>query len=712
MRRHRQRDQTDCGVACLAFVSDHYRLRLPQAQLRRELGTSRNGTSAAALVATAEKLGFVAKGVKGPPEALANVPLPAIAHCLLEQQRLHYVVLVEWTARVARVMDPASGRVEKWPRDRFCAVWSGVLLMLAPGTHFQPGDRTVAPWRRLWRLLRPHHSVLVQAFIGAVVTTVLGLSTSIYVQKIVDAVIPDGNRQLLNLLGLAMLVVLAFKVLLGVFQSLLSLQTAQKIDAALILAYYRHLLQLPQPFFDTMRIGEITSRVGDAVKIRNFLNSSLLSLLLNPLILVCSLGAIFFYSSKLALLSLGLAPVNGLVYWAANRLNRTGQRRIMERSADFESQLVESLGAQDVLRHFQLESHSTLRTENRLVRLLRATWRASLGGLGAGTAVTLATSAYSIGLLWVGAGLVLEAGLSPGELMSCYTLSSYLTGPMAALIGLNSTIQETFVATDRLFEIMDLELEPDQGLIDFVPAHAGDIRFDGVTFRHAGRAATLHDVSLELPRQKITAFVGESGCGKSTLFALLQRTYLPEQGRIFIGEHDVRYYRLASLRRHLAIVPQQTRLFGATVLENLAPGDFHPDLERVLRICRRLGILEFIERLPHGFFTRLGENGANLSGGQRQRLALARALYRNAPILLLDEPSSALDALAEQTLMRLLLELRDEGHTILLAAHNPRLISIADQVVIMSAGRIISSGPPCAPAAEFSAAFRPRGHLD
>jgi ATP-binding cassette subfamily B protein len=690
VRLFKQRDLTDCGAACFAFVCDHYRLRLPLAQLRRELGTSQTGTTAASLVHAAKRLGFTAKGVKGPVSALPTVPLPAIAHCLVEQKLMHYVVLVQWTPKFARVMDPATGRPEKWSHDKFAATWTGVLILLAPGDEFQARDRTISPWLRLWTLLAPHRGLLLQAFLGAVVSTLLGLGMSVYVQKIVDAVIPDGNRALLNLLGVVMLALLGFRLVLGWYQSVLSLRLAQRIDAALILAYYRHLMRLPQPFFDTMRVGEITSRVGDAVKIRSFLNTSLLSLVLNPLILLFSLGAMFFWSWKLALLSLALLPANGIIYWLANRLNRDGQRRIMERSADFDAQLVESLHAQPVLRRFRLEEFSLLRTEVRLVRLLRAGWQVALGFVGSNTAVTLVTQAYSIGLLWVGAGLVLDTGLSPGQLMSCYTLAGYLTGPVAALIGLNAAIQETLIATDRLFELMDLELEKDQGTIEFGSQHAGDVRFEGVGFRHAGRAATLRDVTLVLPRGRITALVGESGCGKSTLLSLVQRLYEPDSGRIFIGDRDVRYFRLASLRRQLAVVAQQTHLLSGTVLENLAPGDSEPDLERLLRLCREVGVLEFIEKLPQGFLTHLTENGANLSGGQRQRLALVRALYLDAPILLLDEPSSALDAQSEAVLLATLRRLRDEGRTIVIAAHSPAVLTIADQVVTLAMGAVVS----------------------
>ena len=450
----------------------------------------------------------------------------------------------------------------------------------------------MSPARRLWNLLQPHGAVLTQAFVGAVVSTLLALATSIYVQKIVDNVIPDGNRPLLNLLSLAMLLVLGFRLVLGVFQSLLSLRTAQLIDAALILGYYRHLLRLPQPFFDTMRVGEITSRVADAVKIRNFLNTALLNLVLNPLILVFAFGGMFF------------------------------------------------------------------------------------------------TSAYQVVLLWLGSGLVLETGLTPGELMSCYTLAGYLTGPITALLGLNSSIQETLVATDRLFEIMDLGPETDRGTIAFGPEHAGDLCLEDVSFKHAGRLGTLHHLSLTLSASRITVIAGPSGCGKSTLLALLQRLYLPEQGRILIGGVDISYFQLASLRRSLAVVPQQTHLLTGTILENLAPGDPQPDLQRLLKLCRDVGALEFIEKLPQGFFTHLTENGANLSGGQRQRLALVRALYLEAPIMLLDEPTSALDGAAEEAFIRLLRVQRDAGKTIIIAAHNTCLIAAADHVVRMEGGGV------------------------
>ncbi len=693
MSRFKQRDVTDCGACCLGYVAAHYGKPVPIAKLRQLAGTNMQGSTALGLTAAAVHFGLIAKGVKGAATALPHAPCPAIAHCLIDNKRMHYVVLVAWTPKCARVMDPAVGRVEKWSHEKFKSYWTGVLIILAPGDHFQPGDATVSPVRRLWQLLQPHHAVLAQTLVGAILSTILALAMSVYVQKIVDSVIPDGNHSLLNLLGVAMGVVLAFRLVLGVFQALLSLRTAQRIDAAIILGYYRHLLRLPQPFFDTMRVGEITSRVGDAVKIRNFLNNALVNLLLNPLILIFAIAAMFFYSWKLALLSLGLLPGNALLYWFVNLRNRTYQRQLMERSADFSAQLTESLQAQPALRRFRLEEAAELRTEIRLVRLLKTAYRAAIASLGCSTTATLLTQAYLIGLLWLGASLVLESRLTPGQLMSCYTLAGYLTGPLAALIGLNTSIQEALIATDRLFEIMDLELEKNTGTIEFTPAHACDLCFEQVSFHHAGRLATLRDINLTVPVGRITVLAGNSGCGKSTLLALLQRLYLPEQGRVCLGGIDVQYFTLDSLRRHLAVVPQATVLLSGTILENLAPGDPQPQMERLLRLCRDVGILEFVETLPQKFLTHLGENGVNLSGGQRQRLALVRALYVDAPILLLDEPTAALDPASEATILALLQTLRDEGKTILIAAHHPTVLAIADQIVRMDEGRIVAIEP-------------------
>jgi ABC-type proline/glycine betaine transport system ATPase subunit/multidrug resistance efflux pump len=218
---------------------------------------------------------------------------------------------------------------------------------------------------------------------------------------------------------------------------------------------------------------------------------------------------------------------------------------------------------------------------------------------------------------------------------------------------------------------------------------AFNLTLENVSFRYPGRAATLRDVSLDFSSGTINALVGKSGCGKTTILGLLQRHYEIDAGRVRLAGVDLRQIKLATLREHIAFVPQKIDLLAGTVLENLAPNEVQPDLQRITQLCEEVGILEFIEGLPRGFQTIIHENGANLSGGQKQRLAVVRALYADAPIVLMDEPSSALDAASEEMLMVTLRRMRADGKLVILALHNQRLLSLCDHVVRLEEGQVV-----------------------
>jgi ATP-binding cassette subfamily B protein len=281
----KQRDITDCGAACLASVAAHYGLQLPVARIRQYAHTDTKGTNVLGVIKAAEKLGFQAKGVRGPFEELFDMPKPAIAH-IVRGDWHHYVVIYRTTRKIILIMDPAEGAYERRTHAEFKKEWSGVLVLLAPDEHFQSGNETSSHLARFWSLLKPHRSVSLQALFGAMVYTVLGLATSIYLQKVVDNVLVEGNRNLLNMLSIVMLLILTFQLFIGNLKNIFALKIGQQIDARLILGYYKHLLKLPQRFFDTMRVGEITSRIGDAVKIRLFINDIAIGLVVNCFIVV------------------------------------------------------------------------------------------------------------------------------------------------------------------------------------------------------------------------------------------------------------------------------------------------------------------------------------------------------------------------------------------------------------------------------------------
>lgn len=688
----KQRDITDCGAACLASVASHYKLNLPVARIRQLAGTDKKGTTILGLVEAAQKLGFEAKGVKSPFESLFKIPTPAIAHILVDQILQHYVVIYKVNNKFIQLMDPIDGLMHQKTHEEFKKEWTGTLVLLLPTEEFEPADAKNSLHRRFWNLIKPHKSILIQALFGAIVYTILGLSTSIFVQKLVDFVLVDGNRNLLNLMSVAMVVVLAVQLFIGTAKTIFTLKTGQMIDAQLILGYYKHLLKLPQQFFDTMRVGEIISRINDAVKIRTFLNDVSINFLVNIFIVFFSFLVMFTYYWKLALLMLAVIPVYLLVYIVTNKLNKKAQRKLMEDSAELESQLVESLNSIGTIKRFGLEHHANEKTETRFVKLLQTGFSANMNALFSATSSELISRILTIILLWVGAGFVLDNNITPGELLSFYTLIGYFTGPVSSLIGMNKTVQDAVIAADRLFEIMDLERENDENQIELTADKIGDIHFEHVYFRYGSRAPLFEDLNLTIPQGKFTAIVGESGSGKSTLMAILQSIYPIQKGNVSIGKYDLKYIRMASLRQTIAVVPQKIDLFAGNVIDNIAIGDYEPDMQQILDISEQLGIIDFIETLPKGFQTYLGENGITLSGGQRQRIAIARALYRKPEILILDEATSSLDSASEQYVQKAIDILKANHKTVIVIAHRLSTLNHADKIIVLDKGQVVEQG--------------------
>lgn len=690
--RVKQRDISDCGAACMASIARYYRLNMPVSRIRQYAGTDMKGTNVAGMIMAANKLGLEAKGVKAPFESLFKVPLPAIAHIIVKEVLHHYVVIYKVNARKIMIMDPSDGKLHSKSHLEFKSEWSGVLILLMPADNFVPGNDKKSLISRFWILLQPHRSILIQVLFGAVIYTVLGLSTSIFVQKIVDFVLVDGNINLLNLMSTGMIIILLLQVFIGTAKSIFTIRTGQMIDARLILGYYKHLLKLPQQFFDTMRVGEISSRIGDAVKIRVFINDVSINLAVNICMLVFAFALMFTYYWKLALFMLLLIPLYSVIYLITNSLNKKVQRKLMEDSAELESQLVESLNAIGTIKRFGLEEHANQRTEARFITLLGTVYRSGMNSVFSGTSTDLVSHLFTIILLWTGAGLVLDNQISPGELLSFYTLIGYFTGPVSSFVGMNKTIQDAVIASDRLFEIMDMEQDNDENRVELTKQNLGNIRFVDVSFRYGSREAVFEKLNLEIPFQMMTGIAGESGSGKSTLMSILQNIYPVQNGNVFIGDYSTKYISNRSLRQMVGVVPQKIDLFAANVIENIAVGCDEPDMKKIIGICVRLGMIDFIENLPHGFQTHIGENGATLSGGQKQRLAIARALYREPEILIMDEASSSLDPVSEHYVQNAIEYFLSEKKTVIIISHRMSTIQKSGKIIVLKDGKVAEEG--------------------
>ncbi len=688
----KQRDMSDCGAACLASVARYYDLDVPVSRIRQDAGTDKKGTNVAGMLQAAVRLGFEAKGVKGTFDSLFKVPLPAIAHVIVNGQLQHFVVIYKIGKQKISIMDPADGKLLAKKLNKFREEWSGVLILLTPNDNFLPGNQKVSLFRRFLILLQPHTSILVQALFGAVIYTLLGLSMSIFVQKIVDFVLVDGNRNLLNLMSIGMLIILLLQVFISTMKSIFIIRTGQMIDARLILGYYKHLLKLPQQFFDTMRVGEITSRIGDAVKIRLFINDVSINLSVNFFMLVFAFAMMFSYYWKLGLFLLILIPLYSAIYLITNKLNKKVQRSLMENAAELESQLVESLNAVGTIKCFGLEDHANQKTEKRFIKLLGTVYKSGMNSVFSGSSTELVSHSFTILLLWIGAGFVLDKQISPGELLSFYTLIGYFTGPVSSFVGMNKTVQDAIIASDRLFEIMDMEQENEGQKFELERSNLGRIRFADVSFRYGSRVMVFDKLNLEIPYQKMTGIVGESGSGKSTLMSILQNIYPVQSGQVFIGDYAIKYITNSSLRRIIGVVPQKIDLFAADVCTNISIGDDEPDIKKIISICTMLGITQFIDELPNGFQTQLGENGASLSGGQKQRIAIARALYRDPEILILDEASSSLDPVSEKYVQDAIEFLLTEHKTVIVISHRLSSIQKAGKIIVLKDGRVVEEG--------------------
>lgn len=690
----KQQDQFDCGAACIASIAAYYGLHVPIARIRHYTNTDRKGTTILGFLEAAEKLGFQSKALRAKPEQLGALPLPAIAHIVTPERIKHTVILYEVHAKYVVIGDPANS-IRKVPIEEFLQQWTSLLILIVPGEKFEAANLDQSHLRQFFSLLKPQRVFIFQALVAAVLYTVLGLLIAVYVGTVFDTVFPDGDARLLHILSVGMIVLIVFKSFFAWMRSYLLLIVSQKVDVQLILGYYKHILSLPQSFFDFRRVGEIISRVNDATKIRNAISGATLVILVDSLMVLFTFAVMFYFSWKLALLTALLFPAFLLVFaLLKNSIKRT-QQAAAERYAELQSHFTSSIAGIETIKAVSAEAYSNYKTEtvfSRVIGLFAAGTRQQMIN---NTATDFISSIAVVGLFWFGSTLVLSNEMSIGELVAYYALLGYMTGPLSRLTGLQQILQDALIATRRLFEILAIETEDQENTLKVRAAwdnERASIEFRNCNYRYGAREQVLYDLTFTIPAGKVTAIVGESGSGKSTILRLLQKLYTVSSGTLLFNGTDIRDIDVHSLRRLLGVVPQQIELFHGTVLENITYGDAVPDTARVLEICRLIGADTFINALPERYNTMLGEHGASISGGQRQTLAIARALYKNPEILLLDEATSNLDSETEAVIQNVLHIIARKKRTVMLIAHRLSTVMFADTILVLHKGKILEHG--------------------
>ena len=549
---------------------------------------------------------------------------------------------------------------------------------------------------RLWRFLAPYGGRLVIALVALVIAAGCVLALGQGLRHVIDAGFGSSDPRLLNI-ALAAVVGVALLLAGATWTRFyLMMSVGERVIADLRQAVFAHVLTLSPAFFDASRTGEISSRLtNDSEQLRQVIGFGFSMFLRNSLLMLGALGMLFATSAKLAaFIVLGvpatLIPIL-LMGRRVRRLSRLNQDRVADVSAHIDESLHEVRTVQAYLHEDRTRDRFAAATEAAyeagVERIRVKAWLISLVMLIAFCAVGV--------ILWIGGHDVFAGRLTAGELSAFVFYAAIVASSAGVVSEVWGEIQRAAGATERLTELLDVEpaLAITAPAIQLPTRITGAIRFDEVSFAYPTRpqSMALGPVSFTVRPGERIALVGPSGAGKSTVFALILRFYDPDAGRILLDGADIRHCDARDVRRAIALVPQDPVIFAASVTENVRFGRPAATDDEVRAACRSAHALEFIERLPQGFDTDLGERGIKLSGGQRQRISIARALLADRPVLLLDEATSSLDAESERQVASALEQL-ESGRTTLVIAHRLATVRHADRIIVIDRGRLHSVG--------------------
>ncbi|MEN2278260.1 peptide cleavage/export ABC transporter [Enterococcus faecalis] len=692
-----QQDEKDCGVACLAMILKHYQSEIPIQKLRELSGTDLEGTSAFGLKKTFEKFGFEAPAVQADNEVWKEkeLPLPLIAHVLIDNKYMHYVVVYDVKGKTLLIADPDStkGRVKK-TIEEFSKEWTGILLLPTPKESYTPSKEKVAGLSSFFPLIWHQKGLVFHIFLASLFITLFGIGSSYYFQGILDYFIPNQAKSTLNIVSVGLIVVYLFRVLFEYSRSYLLVILGQRMSMAVMLEYFRHVLTLPMNFFATRKSGEIISRFLDANKIIDALASATLSVFLDIGMVLMVGITLAIQNGMLFLITLTSLPFYLVAILAFVKSYEKANQEEMAAGATLNSSIIESLKGIETIKAYCGEEKVYNRVDREFIKLMKKSFRTvTLDNVQQGMkhVIQLVSSAL---ILWLGSFYVMEGTISLGQLITYNALLVFFTDPLQNIINLQVKMQTAQVANKRLNEIFAIEPEEINGAstsgITKQTFQRGII-LENVTFSYNMKAPTINNISCAIaPRSKI-AIVGVSGSGKSTLAKLLVNFYAPSEGSIYYGKMNHLDISFQQLREHVTYVPQESFFFSGTIIENLTFGlQTIPSFEKVMEVCEAVQLKTFIEQQPLRYDTILEEGGANLSGGQRQRLAIARALLKNADILILDEATSGLDTLLEHKILNYLLELEDK--TLLFIAHHLPIAKACEQILVLHEGQLVEQG--------------------
>ena len=546
---------------------------------------------------------------------------------------------------------------------------------------------------RILKFIRPYLGRLIAAGFCTVMTTAANLYVPWIVRDVIDKVFQNKDSDLLNLISLGIVVIFFARGIFYYGQSYLMNYVGESIVIDVRGIVYRKLMTLSTHFFDTNKLGTIMSYVtNDVAALQGAMVANSIEIITETSVLIGSVGAMVYLDWKLTLFTFCTFPVVLFFMDFFGKKIRKSGHRIQQATADITSILQETLAATRVVKSFVREPYEIARFDQQNKANFYANMKSAklMGTLSPVIEFIAALGVTAI--IWFGGRSVIGGDITAGSLVAFLVYAINISNPIKRIARVLGSIQKALAAAERVFYIMDLtDTIPQKPDAITLPSVEGNVEFRHVSFAYNKGETILHDVSFSAKPGQAIALVGPSGAGKSTVASLLPRFYDVTEGAIFVDGHDVRDVTLASLREQVGIVPQETNLFNDTVYNNILYGRLDATRDEVIAAAKAANADEFIQQLPKGYDTQLGDRGVNISGGQRQRISIARAILKNPRILILDEATSALDTESERIVQEALDRLM-VGRTSFVIAHRLSTIQNAAKIIVLDKGSIVEEG--------------------
>lgn len=698
-----QHDAMDCGPTCLRMVAAFYGRHYSLEGLKEKSFITREGVSMLGISEAAEKIGFRSICVQVSYEKLKEAPLPCIVHW--NQQ--HFIVVYKLNDKHVWVADPGAGKL-KYTKEEFCNCWlssrkggedTGVALLLEPSPNFyKMEDEEDKVNRRgfgfLYSYLRPYRNLVGQLFLGLLLGSMIQLMLPFLTQSVVDFGINNQNLGFIYLVLIAQLMLSFSSSAVEFIRGWILLHLGTRINIALISDFLIKLMKMPINYFDSKMTGDILQRINDHKRIQDFLTGSSLSVIFSVFNIIIFGIVLLVYSGMIFLIFMcGSALYVAYVWLFMKKRAELDHKRFAQQSAN-QSTVVQLVNGMQEIKLSACEQQKRWEWERIQAKLFRVNIKSLALRQYQDSGAVLINQSKNLLITALVASLVVKGEMTLGMMLSVQYIIGQLNSPVNELIAFARDMQDARLSMNRLSEVRDKpdEEDPTRELIRDIP-EGKEIRLQNLNFKYdpLSEYPTLDNVSLVIPPGKQTAIVGMSGSGKTTLVKLLLGFYPPASGDIFIGDTPLENYSIREWRKRCGVVMQDGFIFSDSIAGNIAPGVEHIDKQRLRHAAEVANIHSFIEELPLGYNTKIGQEGHGLSQGQKQRILIARAVYKDPEFIFFDEATNALDANNERTIMNNL-ETFFKGRTSVVVAHRLSTVRNANQIIVIEQGRIAETG--------------------